>query len=67
MKEIWATNEGTELELFDSEETAREAYKIWCKLYNEQFDEDTFKMCYVPLEKCITIWTKKTLKDYIPS
>lgn len=67
MKEIWCCMEGDDYEFFDSEETARLAYKKWCTIYDEEFDEEIFQMCYRPISKCVTIWTKNLLDEYNPS
>lgn len=68
-KELWLCMEGAEWEFFDSEETARLAYKKWCMINQEEFDEEIFKMCYRPFRtnQDVTIWTKDTLDEYIPS
>lgn len=69
MKEVWVCMEGEEWEFFDGEETARLAYNKWCTINNEEFDEDTFQMCYKPIHMSghITIWTKDNIDEYIPS
>ena len=67
MKEIWICMEGNNYEFFDSEETARLAYKKWCRINGADFSETIFQRCYLPISKCITIWTKDNLDEYIPS
>lgn len=66
MKEIWVCMEGDTEEFFDSEETARLAYKKWCTANKEDFDEEIFQMCYQPISKCVTIWTKQNIHKYKP-
>ena len=64
MKELWYSLE--DREFFDSEETARLAYAMWCKANEEPFDEEIFKLCYTPLEESVTIWTKENINEYEP-
>lgn len=68
MNEIWVCEEGEGgYEFFDSEETARIAYTIWCKVHHEPFEEEIFDLCYHPLNKWDTIWTKQNIHEYNPS
>lgn len=67
MNEIWVCEEGDDYEFFDSEETARIAYTIWCKAHHEPFEEEVFDLCYHPLSKWDTIWTKQNIHEYKPS
>ena len=66
MKELWVCLENYQPEYFDCKETAQIAYRKWCKQYQEDYDESIFEMCYKPIEEMVTIWTKETIKDYIP-
>ena len=55
MKEIWVYVDewNDRMELYDCEETARLAYRKWCKLHNETFNEEIFNSCYYPLSAVI--------------
>ena len=74
MEDIWVYVEdwNGRMELYDCEETARLAYRKWCELHNETFDEDIFNRCYHSLSAVIA--TKGLItaeevasKDYIPA
>lgn len=64
MNEVWYCNEDGEF--FDSEETARLGYIMWCKANKEEFDEKIFREAYSPLSEAMNIWTKNTICDYEP-
>lgn len=66
MNEVWVCFEGSVPEFFDSEETAKIAYEMYCKQYKLFYSEKIFEMCYKPLSKSATIWTKDTICDYEP-
>ena len=61
------SEEGDDYEFFDSEETARIACAMWCKSHHEPFEEEVFDLCYHPLCKWDTVWTKQNIHEYRPS
>ena len=46
-QKIWyCTEDGF---IFPDENAAREGYKKWCQKYNEPFDEEIFRACYLEI------------------
>lgn len=66
-KKLYCRGDGSICEIFDSEETARMAYVIWCHENHEPYDEATFKEYYLPLEESDMIWTMEDIHEYDPS
>lgn len=65
MNELWCCFEHEEIvEIFDSKETAKIAYRKWCENHEEDFNEDIFEKFYIPLSSCYPIWTKDNINEY---
>ena len=46
---VWVCEESN-LEIYESEEAARAAYKVFCKETGTDYDEELFQDCYKPVE-----------------